>query len=224
MAARQALAPGRRAILDSLKLRGEATAEEIAGELGVTASAVRQHLRALQDEGLVAHRDERNGLEGSPGPGRPRRRYCLTPAAESLWPKRYAQLTNQVLGILEESDPALIETVFERRRQTRVDRARRRLDGKTFDGRVKELASILDDDGYLADYERIEPGRWRVVEHNCAILDVAHRYGNACSTELAFLREAMPDAEITRVAHLLSGAHVCAYEILPRPVTPVPRS
>jgi DeoR family suf operon transcriptional repressor len=204
------LAPGRRAVLSVLKTRGEASADEVAGVLGVTVGAVRQHLAPLEGEGLVAHRDER------PGPGRPRRRYCLTPAAESLWPKRYGQLTNQLLSFIEDADPSLVGHAFERRRQARVERARERLAGLAFDDRVRELAAILDDDGYLASCEPGPDGTWRVVEHNCAILDVAQRYGAACASELSFLQEALPDATVERTAHMMAGAHVCAYRIAAR--------
>ena len=204
------LPPGRRAVLSTLKTRGEASAEEVAAVLGVTVSAVRQHLAPLEEHGLVAHRDQR------PGPGRPRRRYCLTPAAESLWPKRYGQLTNQLLTFFDDADPDLVDQAFEHRRRVRVDRARVRLEGRSFDDRVRELAAMLDDDGYLASCERVGPGRWRVVEHNCAILDVAERYGAACASELAFLRDALPEADVNRTAHMMAGAHVCAYDIQQR--------
>ena len=53
---------------------------------------------------------------------------------------------------------------------------------------MEELTRILDEDGYLADAERLDDGSWRIVEHNCAILGVAARYGQACSSELEFLR------------------------------------
>jgi len=201
------LPPGRRAVLSTLKTRGEASADEVATTLGVTVGAVRQHLAPLEEQGLVAHRDER------PGPGRPRRRYCLTPAAESLWPKRYGQLANQLLTFIDGADPTLVELAFEHRRRERVARAAARLAGLSFDARVRELARILDDDGYLASCEQVAPGEWRVVEHNCAILDVAERYGEACSSELSFLRDSLPDADVQRTAHMMAGAHVCAYAI-----------
>jgi DeoR family suf operon transcriptional repressor len=38
----------------------------------------------------------------------------------------------------------------------------------------------------------------------------------ACSTEIDFLREALPEATIERIAHMMAGAHVCRYEIRPR--------
>jgi DeoR family suf operon transcriptional repressor len=201
------LPPGRRAVLSTLKTTGEASAEDVAAVLGVTVSAVRQHLAPLEEHGLVAHRDERQG------PGRPRRRYCLTPAAESLWPKRYGQLANQLLTFIDDADPTLVDLAFEHRRQARVARAGARLEGRSFDDRVRELAAILDDDGYLASCEQVGPGWWRVVEHNCAILDVAERYGAACSSELAFLRDSIPDADVQRTAHMMAGAHICGYDI-----------
>jgi DeoR family suf operon transcriptional repressor len=200
----------RRIILTTIKKRGEASAEQLADGLGVTVGAARAHLHQLAGDGLIGHREQRTGR------GRPRHWYRLTAGAEALFPKRYGELTNQLLGFIEEADAGLVERVFDRRRGARVERARARMAGRSFDDRVRDLATILDEDGYLADCERGEDGTWRVVEHNCAILDVARQYGNACVSEIAFLREAMPDAEIERVAHMIAGAHVCAYEIRQR--------
>jgi len=201
---------GRRGVLSSIKEAGEASAEQIASSLGVTVGAVRQQLAALEGEGLVAHRDERSG------PGRPRRRYCITPAAEALWPKRYGQLTNQLLDFVGQESPELVDKVFTRRGEARVERAAERLSGLSFDTRIEELTRILDEDGYLSQCRREADGSWLVVEHNCAILDVARRYGAACSSELAFLRAAMPDASVDRIKHKMAGDFVCAYRIATR--------
>ena len=89
-----------------------------------------------------------------------------------------------------------------------MEATRKRLAGKTFDEKVAVLARILDEDGYLADFEKRPDGTYLIREHNCAILGVAVRYGLACSSELEFLREAFPDAEINRVAHKVAGAYV----------------
>jgi DeoR family transcriptional regulator, suf operon transcriptional repressor len=96
-----------------------------------------------------------------------------------------------------------------------VERTLERLAGLDFDARVAAVARVLDEDGYLAEVEPLADGAggWRIVEHNCAILAVAQRYGHACSAEIAFLREVLPDADVTRVSHILTGAHACAYEV-----------
>jgi DeoR family transcriptional regulator, suf operon transcriptional repressor len=197
----------RSSLLCALKTSGEATAEGLAANLSLTVAAVRQQLAPLQDEGLVAHRDERSGR------GRPRRWYCLTPAAETLFPKRYGQLANQLLGFIEEAGPGLVKEAFNRRAEQRRARAEARLGGLSFDAAVTELAAILDEDGYLARAEKVSPGFWRIAELNCAILDVARQHGSACTSELAFIRSVLPLASVVRVSHLLSGGRSCSYEI-----------
>lgn len=206
-AARMGFSAGTRRVLEALKAAGEASAEELAKTVGVTVSAIRQHLRPLEEEGLVAHHDLR------PGPGRPRRRYCLAPAAEALWPKRYGLLANQLLGVIGERDPKLIDDAFDRRAQERIDRAGKRLRGLRLEAQVEELARILDEDGYLAECIEVDADHWLVIEHNCAIVDVASKYRRACSSELAFVRAALPEATVERVKHMMAGAHVCAYDI-----------
>lgn len=200
----------RRALLIALRKRGEARAEELSAELDITVSAVRQHLQSLAAADLVAHREER------PGPGRPRHVYRLAPAAEALFPRSYGELTVELLDYIGDEDPDLVARAFERRRRARVERTRERLAGLDFDARVAEVARVLDEDGYLADHERRDDGTYRIVEHNCAILAVAQRYGHACGAEIAFLREVLPDADVTRISHILTGAHACAYEVRPR--------
>jgi DeoR family suf operon transcriptional repressor len=120
-----------------------------------------------------------------------------------------------VLGFVEQDSPDLIEKIFERRRDDRLKRAESRLHGLSFANRVRELTGILEEDGYLAESVLTEDGSWLVIEHNCAILDVARRYGAACTSELAFLRAAMPDAEVQRVKHKMAGDFVCAYRMRP---------
>jgi predicted ArsR family transcriptional regulator len=205
--AAKALGRPRMALLASLKSFGEATADQLSDDLGVTVGAVRQQLAPLTEEGLIAHRDERSG------PGRPRRWYCLTPAAESLFPKRYGQLTNQLLGFIEEAAPDLVGEAFARRGRQRQARAEARLSGLGFDEKIRELSAILDEDGYLATCEQEPDGTWRIAERNCAILDVARQHGAACGSELAFIRAVLPEARVERVSHILSGGHSCSYEI-----------
>jgi DeoR family suf operon transcriptional repressor len=200
----------RRAILVALKKSGEARAEDLAGMVGVTVSAIRQHIAGLTASGLVDHREAKGG------PGRPKHLYHLTPTAEALFPKTYSDLTNELLDYVADEDPELLEAIFERRGRRRLASARDRLSGKSFAEQVAEIARILDEDGYLADFAAQPDGTYRVTEHNCAILGVAKRHARACSSEIAFLREALPDAEIRRVAHMISGAHRCEYVIAPR--------
>ena len=134
-----------------------------------------------------------------------------------MFPKAYGELTNELLGYVADTDPALVETLFAKRREHRIENARARLASKrTLATRVAELTRILDEDGYLASYEKVAPGVFRVVEHNCAIWAVAQKYGQACTSEIDFIRAVLPDADVERVQHMIAGARRCAYEIRAR--------
>jgi DeoR family suf operon transcriptional repressor len=198
-------------MLNALKRHGELRADNLADVAGITASGARQHLTALERDGLVAHTETRDG------PGRPKHHYKLTPAAHALYPKTYSELTNELLEYVQDDDPELLDRLFKRRAARRIEAARKRLEPLTsFDGRVRELTRILDEDGYLADFETMTDGSYRITEHNCAIFGVALRYGQACSSEIEFIRATLPDASVERVAHMIAGAHVCAYSVRPR--------
>ena len=202
----------RRAILNLLKRNGPLDVAAVARELALSAAAVRLQLTRLEEDGLLRHTDE--VAEGGRR-GRPRHVYELTGAAETLYPKRYGDLTTELLGYLGGPDDPRVDELFEQRRRRRVAGALPRTADLPFDEQVAALTTILDEDGYLADAERLPDGSWRITEHNCAILTVAHGFSQACASELAFIREALPGATVRRVAHLMDGAHVCAYVVSP---------
>ncbi|MET0459455.1 MAG: ArsR family transcriptional regulator, partial [Ilumatobacteraceae bacterium] len=197
-----------RSVLYAVRRRGQATVTDIAEMLDMTPSGARQHLTGLADAGLLLA-GEATRVPGQQG--RSERSYCIAPAAEPLFPRAYGELTNQLLGYV----PAgAVATAFQHRRDDRVRGAQSRLAAKrSFAAKVTELAKILDEDGYLASVEPIGRGGYRIAERNCAIFAVAREHPQACSTELEFLRAALPEADIERVTHMMAGAHACSYEV-----------
>lgn len=204
----RALPETRRLMLEILKRDGVADTERLAKQTRITTSGARQHLAALEADGLIVYEVERTG------PGRPRHNYHLTPTGDALFPRHYGALTNELLAYVEDEDPAMVERIFARRGQRRLDQALTRTSDQPFAEKVRIVAQILDDDGYLADFHEEEDGAFVITEHNCAVLTVAQRYSHACSSELDFLQRALPEAEVTRIAHRLNGAHVCAYRVV----------
>jgi DeoR family suf operon transcriptional repressor len=190
----------RRAILNLLKRQGPLAAVEVAQALALTPAAIRMQLANLEEDGLL----ERTESATTGGRGRPAHLYTLTSAAEVLYPKRYGDLTTELLGYLGGPDGAPVDALFEQRRRRRVDGALPRLAHLSFDEQVAAITAILDEDGYLADAARQEDGSWLVTEHNCAILTVAQGFSQACSSELAFLRDALPGATVERVAYRIT--------------------
>ena len=205
------LSSTRRELVSLLKKQGAVEADGLATALGLSTSAVRQQLTALQRDGLVTFDEVKHGV------GRPRHRYRLTAAGDSLFPRAYSELTNELLDYVGDSDPQLVETIFARRRQRRIDNALARLAGRSFEDKLAELARILDDDGYLAEMVPVGDGTFRIVEHNCAILGIALRYGQACGSELEFIRAVLPHATVERTSHMVTGAFNCSYLVTPAP-------
>jgi DeoR family suf operon transcriptional repressor len=208
------LPAGRRAVLYAVRRRGEATSEQVAEQLGITVSGARQHLSALARDGLV------DATESASTTGKRGRRslvYAATSDADAFFPKAYGELTNELLGYVADTDGALLDDLFAKRREHRIEGARIRLEQKrTLRAKVAELTRILDEDGYLASWEKVGPGVYRIVEHNCAIWAVAQRYGQACTSELEFIRAALDGADVERVQHMIAGARRCAYEVSSR--------
>lgn len=197
--------PTQRRVLEAVKRHGEATANDLAATLEITTSAVRQHLSALRSAGFVTTHRER-GL-----PGRPAERYRATALAEPLFVAPEDDLSIELLALIDEEAPDLVARMFDRRRERLVVDARHELDGIPLGQRIERLTALLDARGYLCDWEQVAPDQYRISLHNCAIWNVASRFRQACSSELQFLRDVLPDATVTRVTHKTSGAHTCGY-------------
>ncbi|MCC5953196.1 MAG: ArsR family transcriptional regulator [Acidimicrobiia bacterium] len=201
------LSPAQRTVLMELKRLGEATADELAAKLDISPSAVRQHLSALRSAEVVTSQRQRGQL------GRPAERYVATEQAEPMSGGEDSRLSIEILEQVEAEDPDLVARIFDRRRSGLVERCRQRVAGKPVDERVDVVAQLLDEQGYLADLEKVDDGHYRINLRSCAIWPVASRYRQACNAELTFIQDLLPDAAVNRVTHKTAGAHTCVYEV-----------
>ena len=209
----------RRAVLELLKRRGPLTVAALAQALGVSAVAVRRHLEALEQEGLVTQ-----GTRPS-GRGRPAYLYALTERGHELFPRNYQQLSLQLLQAVEEElGPQVIERLFGHREAALARLYEGRTRGRSLPEVARALAEIQDENGYMASCHALSDGEYLVQEHNCAIARVAGAYPTACAHELAlFRRLAGPDVAVERVQHMQAGDPVCAYRLRhaePQPAAP----
>ena len=191
--------------MNLLKKQGAVDADELASRVGLSTSAVRQQLTALQPDGLVTFDEVKHGV------GRPRHHYGLTSAGDSLFPRAYAELTNELLDYVGEADPELVETIF----PASGDR-QRRCPGQEEVGGQAGRAGPDPRRGRLPRRESSRGRHLRIIEHNCAILGVAMRYGQACSSELEFIRQVLPDATVDAPPTWWPGAFNCSYLVTPR--------
>jgi DeoR family transcriptional regulator, suf operon transcriptional repressor len=212
--ARRGRGATRNAILDALKRADGLTADQLARRLGITPMAVRKHLAALAADGLATASSTRRAV------GRPAQVYRLSARSDDLFPKQYDSIVLEFLSDLARLDgPEKVDLLFNRRAERTFEYLERRVSpAATFDERVAALAEGMDELGYLVNWECTGPGCYVVTQHNCAIQRVAGSFPQACFYELETYRRLL-DAEVTRSCHILSGDHMCSYEIRQRGTT-----
>jgi predicted ArsR family transcriptional regulator len=202
----------RRGILEHLRRNGPTSPDQLAAAIGASRTGVLQQLRALEATHFVSRETVRHGV------GRPRHLYDVTADAQELFPSNYDGLAAGLLAAIGEvGGESLIEQVFLARRRQIGERVRREIDeivgpDAPVAERVRALAVIQDQQGYLAEAVVSENGVVRLREHNCAIYDVAKGEVAACDAELALFREVL-GVDVVRETHIAAGDRCCSYRV-----------
>jgi predicted ArsR family transcriptional regulator len=204
------LGASRGEIVQHLRTRGRVSADELAGALGVSKQCVRKHLEVLERGGYVEHAPERGDR------GRPALVFRLTAKAEELFPKRYDLFARAVLRQVGETwGERGLNAVFCGCASEMVASLGPRLEGLSFDARVRRLAELLREMGYEAEAERLADGSYVLTEWNCPQAELAREYRQLCDQELIVYRELL-GAEVSRESRIADGATRCAYRV-PKP-------
>ena len=198
----------RERILLLLKRKGSMNASELSMAIGLTEMAIRRHMYELEKTGSVRIVSVKQPM------GRPYHAYELTLAADGLFPKNYDALTLDLLAELADNPDtsALIDVMFQGRKQKLLERYAARMHNKSLEDRVAELADIQNLGGYMTEVERSGDSSFILHEYNCPIAQVADKYEQACQCELA-LFEQLLNVPVTRTECLAKGQNRCSYHI-----------
>jgi DeoR family suf operon transcriptional repressor len=202
-------------ILVAVKKAQPITAKELSAEFGVSANAIRRHLKELEVDALVAYGREQRGL------GAPTYAYRLTDRGEALFPNRYQDALTELLTHVEErAGRGEISAIFAERFRAQAEQLKTELADLPVELRLQRLVRLLSDEGYMAEW-KTENGAITLAEHNCAIRAVAQRYPEVCAAEARFLTDVLA-AGVERRDHIAAGSNACTYAItalepLPRP-------
>lgn len=195
-------------VLLALRIAQPLTAKELGERFGVTANALRRHLRALESEGLVEFRKEARGVGG------PVYAYSLTDLGDALFPRAYAPLLTGLLRTVrdEAGSDAVERFVLEQMRRLAAEAGPHLAKGTPAE-RARRIAELLSAQGYMAEaIEDASDGTLRIVEHNCAMHEVAREFPEVCAAEARFLAE-LVDGEVEREHHMLAGCNRCEYRV-----------
>jgi len=199
----------RRNLLLAIRRRGEASADDLATDSGITLSAVRQQLAVLSGDGLIEHRQVLSG------PGRPRHLFRLTEQAIELFPDLYRPL---VLGLLRmfAGDPADFATIWDQLSAESQAELVRRTAGRPLADRVAEVARMAGELGFIAEADVLPDAAHVIRILSCPLAEIARHYPYVCQAELRSFEQAT-GGEVQNVANVTTGAPFCEYIIRAAP-------
>lgn len=194
-----------RSLLDALKYRGRSTVPELASGLGLNVETVRDHLRTLERQGLV----RRDGTLPQ-GRGRPEIVFVLTPSAEALFPRRESEILEALTRyLLEHKQAPLLRAFFREFVAARREQGLARVAGLTGQKRVREVARIFNEMGFMPVLEG-EGSGLRLC--HCPMRGLVDATDLPCREEIGLLQELLGEP-LTRIAHMPNGDAACAYHV-----------
>lgn len=197
-------------ILLTLKREKEVDLETLSSMMSISKMGILKHIAELEEIGLVERVKRKSGV------GRPRLILKLSSSATDIFPKAYATMTCLALNFIEEKlgRGAITETL-NRRQQQIIETYTPLLKEKTFEEKIRELAKLREQDGYMAELEVLQTNNFQLLEYNCPVYDIAEQYEEACTVERQMFEQLL-DAEVKTTHRVVSGDKVCRFCIKKR--------
>lgn len=195
-------------ILELLKKDGLLSVNDLTERLSITHMAVRKHLSQLEKDALIQASELKQPV------GRPLQIYSLTEKGERLFAKNYEGITLEFLRYLQElHGQESIDMLFYKRVERLTKELSTKLNPFSRAEKVKELLSLQNEKGYMADLIQTSPDTFELIEHNCPILAIAQVYTVACTCETKMLQNVLQTDDITRKSCKTDGSHHCTFSI-----------
>ena len=189
-----------------LKNKAGMTADELSAQLEITRNAVRQHLAALENDGLV-----KKGITRASG-GRPEQLYVLTNKGNECFPRHYAWFAQLLIESVQQDAGAdglnerltsmgtLVGKQLLTQHPELVNRGEK----------IQKLAEIMEQLGYNA--RSIGSDKTTVLEaDNCVFHTLALANPNICKFDLALLA-AFTDSAVDHQECMAKGGNICSFK------------
>jgi len=200
-----------RALLDLIRRNGPLTVAEMAEELRVTPTAVRNRLTRLVGSGMIERRTEHGGR------GRPKHTYQASVAAHRKLGQNYADLAvvlwDEMMRTVE--DRKLRRLLFSRITERLAELYRAQMTGDEWEGRLVQLGTILHDRGIETEVTRGDVGSMPVLkQHSCPYYELAETDRAVCAMERKMFEKVLGHG--LRLSQCrLDGHRSCDFEAKP---------
>ncbi len=190
-----------------LKDKSGLTVDKLSKGLKITRNAVRQHLAALEGDGLVAQGATQ------PSGGRPQQLYLLTDKGKEIFPRHYSWFAQLVIeGIKREHGAEGLSKRLSEIGSSIAEQLRTQNPGlKTHEQKVERLAAIMDQLGYNA-WNASAANKAPVIEaDNCVFHELAIKNPEICHFDLAMMGT-FTDSEVDHQECMARGGNVCRFK------------
>lgn len=201
------LGPTRQTLLNLLlDHKGGLTVDALATALGITRSAIRQHLTVLERDGLVTAAGSR------PTGGRPEQLYRLAEKGAELHPRHYAWLAQLLLESLrqQDGDDGVGERLANLGKAVASQLLQQAPPAADSSTRVAALAHLMADLGYHARTVPEAEGPPAIEAVNCVFHRLAAEHPQVCRFDLA-LMEAYTGLPVEHQECMLRGGGACRF-------------
>ena len=181
------------------------TVNELAAELELTDNAVRAHLLSLERDGLIRQGGVQRGTR------KPHFTYELTSEAESLFPKAYDALVNQLISSLKgRLTPAALDEVLREVGRSLAANANSDRKKDDLETRIGKALSALEAIGGAAQLEK-EGDKLVIRSGSCPLATAVAEHPEVCRLTEALVAEIIGKKVRERCDR--DGPPRCAFEI-----------
>ncbi|MGH2469305.1 MAG: helix-turn-helix transcriptional regulator [Chloroflexota bacterium] len=196
----------RERVLAFVRQQGSASVAELAGALGIVQVTAREHLKGLEDQGLLRSEAERGAL------GRPHLRFTLTAQAEGLLPQRYAGLASDVIGsVVALAGLHGLDQVLDAAAAKYASEHAPVPGCATLEDRVAHAARVLRGESGEVQLEA-RPGGYGISTSICPYAAIARQFAGVCRYHLLVISK-LGRAEVTLEEALPHGQGRCLFAV-----------
>lgn len=193
-------------ILKLLQQQGVLTIKDIEASLGVTTTAVRQQLTALQAEGLLSTAKVREKR------GRPHATYRLSDKGQKLFARGYENLAQLLLEeVLELAEPERVRQLLQRVSSRLGAQYAQDVQGAELAERLQQLVLALEQRGIISKVEE-EDRAFVLTEYGCPYYGLAQEHREICGMEIEALEKVL-GSEVVLHQSQLDGHHGCQFQV-----------
>jgi len=190
-----------------LKNKGGLTLEELSEYLKITRNAVRQHVAALENNGIVTEGVTR------PSGGRPEQLYVLTDEGKEFFPRNYSWFAQlMVESIAQESGVAgLRERLGTMGKGVAQQLLSQNSVLKTREQKVEKLSEVMEELGYNTRSFAVNSDALTIEADNCIFHNLAMKNPDICQFDLALL-STFTDSTVNHQECMAKGGNVCRFK------------